>query len=92
MVDIYFIQGKDSIKIGRTQNLEQRIQTLQTSNHIKLEVLYIIKNMEPEFEKHVHETCGMFHISGEWFKPECIAHLMKCPWYQENMIRMTTIN
>ncbi len=85
MTNIYFIQGKDSIKIGRSCDVEKRKLELQTANSERLEILYVIENVIESFEKHTQNLCANFNIKGEWFKPEAIEHLQRNPWYRENM-------
>lgn len=85
MTNIYFISDGESIKIGRSKDIESRRVGLQTANSEKLEVLYIIEGMEESFETHIHGICEKYRISGEWFKKEAIEHLMFNPWFKENM-------
>ena len=85
MTNIYFIKSKDSIKIGRSDDVLKRQKELQVANSEKLEILYIIENVEETFESHIHGICSNFNVSGEWFKLEVLDHLMKHPWYKENM-------
>ena len=82
---IYFIKTNNEIKIGKTNDLERRMTELQVGNHVALEPLYVIENVDDSFETYVHEICGRFHIKGEWFKIEVLDHLLKHPWYKANM-------
>jgi len=84
---IYFITDGENVKIGRTNDLESRISTLQVGNSRPLRILYIINDVEDSFESHVHGICVSYHISGEWFKLGAIDHLQKNPWFRENMIK-----
>ncbi len=85
MTNVYFIKGNNSIKIGRSYDVEKRLAELQIANSEKLEVLYIIEDVEESFETHVHGICNRYNINGEWFKLEVIEHLLNHPWYKENM-------
>jgi len=85
MTNIYFIRNKDSIKIGRSKDIPQRLQNLQTANSSDLSILYVIENVEPSFEKHVQEICQRYNIKGEWFQLDVLNHLQKIPWFKENM-------
>jgi hypothetical protein len=85
MTNIYFIQGKDSIKIGRSEDVVKRQKELQVANSERLNILYIIENVEESFETHIHGICENYHISGEWFKNEALNHLLRHPWFKENM-------
>lgn len=85
MTNIYFIHGNNSIKIGRSEDVIKRQKELQIANSEKLEVLYIIENVEESFETYVHGICSNYRINGEWFKLEVLDHLLNHPWYKENM-------
>lgn len=64
---IYFIQQGDDgpIKIGRTENLPQRMRELQVGNPELLRLLGVI----PE-EAELQALFGNLRVRGEWFKPE----------------------
>ena len=85
MTNIYFIRSGEEIKIGRSQNIKNRLKELQTGNQVDLELLYIIENVEESFEKHIHSICSKFHLRGEWFMMDALTHLLKHPYYKENM-------
>ena len=76
-----------AIKIGRSNNLDERKQTLQVANEEKLTLLYKIENVQESFEQHIHEVCYRYKIRGEWFELTCINHLLQNPWFKENMIK-----
>ncbi len=71
---IYFIQsGEDGpIKIGITDNVTNRLCSLQSASPYKLKVLYSAKlredlaNLE---ERHMHFIFKGIHLRGEWFRP-----------------------
>ncbi len=78
---VYFVQAGDGpIKIGITDNLENRIISLQTSNHEKINVLYSIdghpKEKARKIEKHYHQHFEYQHIRGEWYRPD--KYLLDC--------------
>mgnify|MGYP000871082522 CR=1 FL=1 len=77
---IYFIQHTNFIKIGYTDNIEQRLSALQTSCPIKLKVLAIIEGSLNE-EKEYHIRFSKFSSSGEWFKinDELLEHIYHLP-------------
>lgn len=83
--NIYFIQKDNEIKIGRSVDIERRIEELQVANSVDLRLLYVIENVDESFESHVHEVCNRFHIRGEWFTEGALEHLLKHPFYKENM-------
>ena len=68
---IYFIQVENNgpIKIGFTANqINQRLQSLQTSSPNKLDILGCIDG-EIDREKLIHEKFKEYHIRNEWFIP-----------------------
>jgi len=74
MSNVYFILDKKSaaVKIGKSNNIEERISDLQTGNPNLLTVEYFIecKSEEHSFEleKKLHKKFERLHITGEWFK------------------------
>lgn len=72
---VYFVQSgnkKGAIKIGVTNNMEKRLEVLQTGNPFKLTVLAVI---ECDSREHAYHTEGRLHrlfrrckIRGEWYK------------------------
>jgi hypothetical protein len=85
MTNIYFIRRRDEIKIGRSKNVQQRLRALQTGNTARLKLEFVIPNIEPTMEKHIHSICRRFRINGEWFKEDALAFLLKHPHYRELM-------
>lgn len=83
--NIYFIQKDSDIKIGRSIDIERRIEELQIANSVNLKLLYYIENVDDSFETHLHEVCSRFNIRGEWFSEGVLGHLLKHPFYKENM-------
>lgn len=67
---IYFIQAgaNGAIKIGRTDDVYARLDTLQTANAEELRLLLFIdgdRALETTFHAHFVKD----HIRGEWFRP-----------------------
>jgi len=85
MTNLYFIKNEDAIKIGYSDDVDKRLSELQIANSNNLKILYIIENIDPSFEKHVHGVCERYKIKGEWFKKEVIEHLQNHPWFKEHM-------
>ena len=75
---VYFIKQNDYIKIGYTNNLNKRLNQLQVSSPVKLEVLGIIKG-SLEDESNYHKMFSKYHSYGEWFScnEELITHIDK---------------
>jgi len=83
--NVYFIKKGNEIKIGRSINIERRIEELQVANSVELHLLYKIEDVDESFESHLHSICSRHHIKGEWFKFSVLNHLLKHPFYKENM-------
>ena len=69
---IYFIREKGNskslIKIGYTDNVDQRLMQIQANSPVELEILAIIegdKNLEAE----LHNSFAKYRVRGEWFEP-----------------------
>jgi len=86
MTNIYFVKNQNNhVKIGRSKNIEKRLQELQTGNSKDLKILYYIENIPEHFEQHIHNISNKFHIQGEWFDIRIIEFLFKNPWFKENV-------
>jgi len=68
---IYFIRNKETgrIKIGKANNPQNRIKTLQTGCDGELELLAFIPG-ETDVELEWHREYEGFHHRGEWFNPD----------------------
>jgi hypothetical protein len=71
---IYFIQGKDTqkIKIGFSDNINNRIITLQSSSPDKLSLIGFIPGGGRIMEKELHKRFKAHCSHGEWFFPSPI--------------------
>jgi len=73
---VYFIldETSNAVKIGKANDIQQRISDLQTGNPNQLKLIYYIdcNSVEHSFvtEKKYHRKFQHLHISGEWFKYE----------------------
>jgi len=71
---VYFIldETSNAIKIGKANDIDERLSGLQTGNPNELIVLHYIKckTIEDAFnlEKDYHNKFNHIHIRGEWFK------------------------
>ena len=71
---VYLVKEYNSefYKIGRTNNLTQRLSTLQTGNPRRLILVDVIdcgdKQLSVDIEHELHELLSHVHIKGEWFK------------------------
>ena len=68
---IYFIECNDFIKIGKSNNPEQRLQSLQVASPYKLNLLKVL-DVDDVFEKDVHKYFSYLHHRGEWFKKDAL--------------------
>ena len=69
---IYFIRMVNDgtfYKIGITNNIKKRLETLQTASPVPLEVVFKYRTFHAEsIEGKLHSYYGKFNTSGEWFK------------------------
>ena len=89
---VYFILDEKSkaIKIGKANNIEQRLSDLQTGNPNILNVIYQIECRSEEhsffIEKKYHKQLREFHINGEWFDD-----INYTPKETRNPLKITTL-
>jgi hypothetical protein len=71
MYSIYFMQASNFIKIGVSQNVKSRIESLQTANHRELAILKEVpmpsRSMAYQTERTLHRLFRKQRIHGEWF-------------------------
>jgi hypothetical protein len=71
---VYFIldEKSDAIKIGKSDNVSERLSTLQTGNPNPLKIVKIIEcktaKQAHTKEKKLHNKFKKIHLNGEWFK------------------------
>ena len=67
---VYFVQGDKGgpIKIGYTDNVEQRMKLMQTGNPEKLILLHLTRGGKI-LEEQLHIRFSSYHYRGEWFEP-----------------------
>jgi DNA-binding XRE family transcriptional regulator len=63
---VYFIKQGDYVKIGFTNRFKIRLNNLQVSSPVKLEVLAIVEGDKNE-EKNMHQKFKHICSNGEWF-------------------------
>ena len=63
---IYFIRCNEFVKIGRGAMPEERMNTLQTGNPYKIELLGAFDGLDAE-ERRIHDAFVQFHHHGEWY-------------------------
>ena len=63
---IYFIRCGEFVKIGRSEDVAERISSLQTGNPYKVELIGSFDGSDAE-ERRLHAAFGPFHHRDEWF-------------------------
>lgn len=64
---IYFVQSGLAVKIGYTKsNPMQRLESLQTGNPEKMQMLLILSGSKKD-ERWLHKQFKDYHARGEWF-------------------------
>lgn len=66
---LYVLSCGDKVKIGVTNNIEQRLKTLQTGNPTPINLEYIEERLNPEKAEHYLHRCFQHkRVNGEWFE------------------------
>lgn len=78
---LYILSCNNLIKIGVTNNIDQRVKTLQTGNPHPIIVEYVESRFKPhKAEKYLHRVFQKHCVLGEWFQDITVqqirAHLM----------------
>ena len=63
-VKTYFIRCNDKVKIGRTQDVQRRLEALQTANP---DTLTLLGYIEGDLERYLHNKFQKHHFRGEWY-------------------------
>lgn len=64
---VYFVQRGPMVKIGKTADVERRIESLQTANHEPLQLLAAIP-AHGSLERAIHLRFAEWKKGGEWFQ------------------------
>lgn len=75
---LYAIATRYEVKLGFSCDISKRIKTFQTARVERLKCIweYYAGREEGEAkkqEKKLHRYCKKYHLSGEWYKPECMT-------------------
>ena len=78
---VYFItDGHGHIKIGKADDVVQRLKELQTGNPYRLTVLLTVMLESPiyafELELELHKKFDEYRLEGEWFESEPVLKLI----------------
>lgn len=66
---VYFLKSGDSVKIGRTKNLERRVDALKTGAAFGL-TLILATQGDNDLERGLHHRLREYRRNGEWFRLE----------------------
>lgn len=67
-MNVYILQGGDSFKIGKANNVKKRISNIQVSCPFPVSLIAIkaTENAE-EVEREIHRFLNNYRVSGEWY-------------------------
>jgi Meiotically up-regulated gene 113 len=75
---LYLIQSAvtEAVKIGRSSDPHKRLRELQTGSPHRLTLLAVFDG-KGDLEPSLHQRLDRWRLKmkGEWFSPECLAHL-----------------
>ena len=73
--NVYFIQSVmgGPVKIGKADDIQERLRQHQTGSPFILEVIKTYENVEPKFEKELHDKFKEYRIHGEWFDEKILS-------------------
>jgi len=63
---IYFIRQNEAVKIGVTEDIQQRVSQIQVGTPYEVSVMLLIEGSY-EKEAELHKTFNDFKIRGEWY-------------------------
>jgi len=55
------------IKIGFSRDIGSRVREIESNHPYPLEILYVVRNVGTDFERHLHRRLKEYKIKGEWF-------------------------
>jgi len=77
---LYAITDGVYVKLGMSQDYENRIKVMQTSTPHKLKLewcCYVSEDSREAYrqENKLHRAMGQYHVRGEWFTLDCLEHV-----------------
>ncbi len=74
--NVYLMQSVEGgpIKIGKANNIEQRLRTHQSSHHTELRIIFAVLGCAQSFEGYFKKEYIEYRIRGEWFKEVPFLH------------------
>lgn len=69
VTNIYFLVANELnlVKIGRTNDVKKRVDFINTSSPVELELVSVLRGVDPIQEQLIHEKFKVFRTRGEWF-------------------------
>lgn len=68
---VYIIKAGNYIKVGVAKNVQSRMDTMQTGNHLWLEIIasmpFETRKAAFDYEAHLHHKLKAHKVRGEWF-------------------------
>lgn len=73
--NVYLIQSVigGPVKIGKANNVWERLKQHQCGSPFILEIIKIYKNVDPKFERDLHDKFTEYRIHGEWFDEKILT-------------------
>lgn len=65
---VYFVRCQNYLKIGWSDDVEKRVETLQTASPFSLFLVATIPNKTKLFERTLHKQFAHLHWRGDWFR------------------------
>ena len=72
---VYFMRAGDSIKIGVSQNVTQRVREIRTANSSDIHLIGALVGGR-HLEGILHHRFRKHHIRGEWFKLDILPEVL----------------
>ena len=63
---VYMLKSNEFVKIGHSNNLCSRLETLKSSNPIQMDIISLFAGGKAE-EAMLHDKFKQFHLRNEWF-------------------------
>jgi|SaaInlLV_10m_DNA_4_1040232.scaffolds.fasta_scaffold22105_3 hypothetical protein len=74
---LYVLECNGYYKIGITNNITNRLKSLQTGNAHEINVIHIEERYKPEkAEKYLHQKFSNKRLKGEWFKEVTLHEIL----------------
>lgn len=69
LTNIYFLVAEELnvVKIGRTKDVTKRVNFINTSSPVELELVSVLGGVDPIQEQLIHEKFKVLRTRGEWF-------------------------